>query len=188
MSKNSSWILLSFLLWSCSLKQQIIIPWDLQKWNPGRCYISNVQPEAEDLKFERFTLEIIKPTFKDETVVYYLDQMLEENPYFKSLQFRTRSHSLKYIILEKEFSGFTKYPFPKSYAICLVEEAGRYKTVKKSDFVNNKLEIKTKVVKDGPMVIKTFVKNKPENLLENQYYFEGYNWSDLKEIVYADDE
>ena len=120
-----------------------------------------------------------------ETKTYYLDELLEKNPNFKGIQLMTQVSNLEFVISDKQYSGFTEQNYPKSYAICLIEKPGQYEIIEQSDFINNELKIQLKTLEIGPRILKTYLKEKPTTLHENEFYFEGENWSELKEVVYG---
>ena len=183
--KHISLFTLIMVLVGCQYQKRIIIEAEMERFIPGRCHASNSQPNGDYIKFERFTLEVVNPTFKSISRTYYLNDYLNENKEFKEFQHVTQEPSLEFIISDKHYRGFTKEKYPKSYSLCLIEKGGLYETVKLENFIDEKFIAKTKVLDNGPRIIKTYVKRKPINTSKNVFYFEGNNWSSLREIVYG---
>lgn len=177
-------LILTISLISCKTSNTIAVEAQLnQGLEVGKCYFSIMQNNDESQKEKAFVLELVSPKYKDVEIFYSNENL--KNFAIGNNKFRLpikEAHSM-FIINNESLSNFTQVKNPVGFLYCLAEVPSEYKIFSKQDLTKMGNKVIQQKVKTNSKIIRKQVSARPEKLLENQYYFEKGNWSELKEVM-----
>ena len=93
----------------------------------------------------------------------------------------SKAHT-KFVIKETDFSEFTIIKKPYGFTYCLIEIPSQWKAIYEDQLKGDTILIIEKRLISESKIVKSYVKKRPKNLNQNEFYFQGGNWTIPKEI------
>ena len=178
-------LILVISLISCKTSNRTVIEAQVnQGLDTGKCYFSIIQNSNTNTKEEKaFILELVPPEY-EEIEAFYSNEQLEnfaiENNKYRLL---VREAHSQFVLKNEDLSKFTKVKNPTGFLYCLVEVSSEYKMFSKENLAEINNKIIQKKVASNSKIVRKYVSQRPEKLLNNQYYFEKGKWSKLQQAV-----
>jgi len=177
--------LLIVLNFSCRTNKGIVIAKEDMGIEIGKCFFAHQVINAKSNFENGFILELKPARFKD-VKIHYTKQKLEnfsidEDRYHLPV----KSKYVDIQIKNERLNEFTKDRDPIGFLFCYTEVPAEYTVFTLDSLSENDFIIKEKQLEVKPILIKTYVEEKPNILKENQWYFGPGNWSILKEAEYG---
>jgi|GEM_PF-1766014 len=159
--------------------------------NPGRCYFSAAEGVNETIEnthlFKRFVLEVVPPKIQVIENTYSVKNLKKyrskDGTYF--YKFLIFEPHLRYHIRNTDLSMYTRKENPVGYMVCLVDVPANYIIVEESEIETDSIAIEESKIIEHSKLIKRFVFNEPKSHDEDQIYFAGNNWSDLRDAIHV---
>ncbi len=184
-------LLFGVLLLEINAQKVEIVEADSTLLNPGNCYFSAAEGVNETIEnthlFKRFVLEVASPKIQVIENTYSVKNLKKyrskDGTYFYKIMI-FEPH-LRFHVRNADLSMYTRKEDPVGYMVCLVNVSANYKIVEESEIKTNSITVEESKIIEHSKLIKRFVFNKPKVLDDDQIYFEGKNWSNLRDAIHV---